>query len=271
MLRKISAGTLIVISLILLGLSLAGVIMIWIYKQPLAEACANRLAAIDNELAQAQTALQGARLELERTLRIVDTAELSMTALKSNLAQAKKIFGDVNGTLEQQLLPGLQATRQRIEDAANALKDLRSVLTQVNMLSFVTNPGDKLLTNLIASAGSLDLQISNVEALVKEGFTVSGDATNLLGADFSETKNNLQNFLEVVKQYDAKITDWRAQIALLQGELPGWITSTSIFLTIFLLWFAISQIGLAMHGRAAWRGSKPLAPPPEAPSDDVMI
>jgi hypothetical protein len=139
------------------------------------------------------------------------------------------------------------------------------------MLSFVTNPEDKLLTNLIASAGSLDMQIGNLEALVKEGSTYTGDVSYLLDADFSETKNNLQNFLEVVKQYDAKITDWRTQIAQLQEEIPGWINNTSIFLTIFLLWFAVSQIGLAMHGRAAWRGSKPPDPPSKALLDDVMI
>jgi DNA-binding transcriptional MerR regulator len=271
MLRKVIAGILIIISVIMLGLSLAGIIMIWTYNQPLTMAVTNKLQAVDGELAQAQTALQNANLELQRTQRIVEAAEQAMTSLKSDFAQVKTLFGDVNGSLDTQLIPGLQATRQRIDEAATALKDLRAILTQLNVFSFVTVPGDKLLSDIIASAGSLDLQISNVQALIKKASTMSGDASYLLGADFSETKNSLKNFLTVVDQYDGKIKDWRAQVAMLLGALPYWIKNASIVLTVFLAWFGFSQISLLLHGLAAWHRRKPLAVPVEAPMTDVEI
>ena len=259
MVHKIIAGILIAISSILLGLSIAGIAMVWMYKEPLTQVSTSRLRSIDNELAQAQTALQNAELELERTLRTVDAAEKSLETLKADFAQAKALFGDVNGTLESQLLPGLKASRGQIDQAKSSLQDLQVTLAKINALPLLNLnlPGDQLLAQLIASAGSLDTQIAQVEDLVKKASTFMGDASYLMGGDFTETKNNLQNFLTVVQEYDQKLSGWRDQLAMLIGSLPGWIETASIGLTIFLLWFGFSQFSLILNGLSIWRGSVP--------------
>jgi len=40
--------------------------------------------------------------------------------------------------------------------------------------------------------------------------------------------------------------------------LPTWIDRASISLTIFLLWFSLSQFGLLLHGLSLRRGNDPL-------------
>lgn len=260
MARKIFAGTLLGLSSILLGLSLAGIIMVWTYKQPLIQASIARLQSADSELAQVQTALQNARMELDRTLRIVESTEATMTGLKSQLTQAKALFGVVNGTLDKQLIPGLKASRDRVNQAKSSLQALRTSLEQLNSLSFfgLTLPGDALLGDLIASTTSLDTEIARVEELVQKASTFASDSAYLLGADFTETKQNLQNFLKVVNEYDQKIGGWRAQLAGLINALPGWVNAVSIGLTIFLVWFCFSQFGNFLHGVNIWRGGNPL-------------
>ena len=257
MAHKILAGILIIISSILLGLSIAGIAMVWMYKEPLTQVSTSRLRSIDNELAQAQTALQNAELELERTLRTVEAAEKSLVTLKADFAQAKALFGDVNGSLENQLLPGLKASRGQIDQAKSSLLNLQASLKTLNALPLLNLnlPGDQLLGDLIASAGSLDTQITQVEDLVKKASTFMGDASYLMGGDFTETKDNLQNFLVVVKQYDQKLSGWRDQLAMLLRSLSGWIETASISLTIFLLWFGFSQFSLILNGLSLWRGN----------------
>jgi len=261
MVRKIIAGTLIALSSILLVLSLAGIAALWIYKGPLTEQATTRLKEIDSELTQAQTALQSAQVELERTLRIVESAEKTLAELKDELAQAKLLFGEVNGTLDKQLIPALKASRVKVEQAKSALVDLRASLEKINSIPFIefNLPGDEMLANLIGIADSTDAEIARVEDLVQKASTFVADASYLMGGDFTETKQNLQNFLIVVKEYDQKITGWRAQVATLLGSLPGWIDSASVILTVFLLWFGFSQVGLLLHGLTAWRGGDPLA------------
>jgi len=44
----------------------------------------------------------------------------------------------------------------------------------------------------------------------------------------------------------------------LSEDLPTWIDRTSISLTLFLLWFGLSQFGLLLHGLSIRRGNNPL-------------
>jgi hypothetical protein len=48
MVRKILAGILIAISSTLLGLSIAGITLVWMYKEPLTQVSTARLRSIDN-------------------------------------------------------------------------------------------------------------------------------------------------------------------------------------------------------------------------------
>ncbi len=258
--RKIIAGTLLGLGSIFLGLSLAVIIMTWVYKAPLTQAGLARLQSVDSELTRVQSALQNAKLELDRTMRLVDSTEKAMAGLKDQLSQAKSLFGVVSGTLDQQLIPGLKGSREKITQAKNTLESLRTALEQLNALSLlgINLPGDVLLADLIGSASTLDTEIARVEDLVQKASTFAGDSAYLLGADFTETRKNLQNFLIVVNEYDAKIVDWRVQVAELQVALPGWIDVASIGLTIFLVWVAFSQLGLLLHGLNILHDGDPL-------------
>jgi len=259
MIRKIIAGALIAISSILLGLSIAGIALVWMYQEPLTRLSTIRLRAIDNELGLAQTALQDAERELERTLRAVESAEISLETLKDDFVQAKALFGNVNGSLDKQLLPGLKASREKIDQAKSSLLELQVTLAKINALPFadLNLPSDKLLGDLIASTDLMDVQITRVETIVKKASTFLEDASYLMEGDFTETKDNLQNFLTVVQEYDQKFTGWREQLAMLTESLPGWIETTAISLTIFLLWFGLCQLSVIRNGLSLWRGGDP--------------
>jgi hypothetical protein len=84
------------------------------------------------------------------------------------------------------------------------------------------------------------------------------DTSYLLGGDFKDTKQNLENLLLVLTDYDSQLTGWRAQMATLIASLPGWVDRASIILTVFLLWFGFSQLGLILHGLNLWKGGNPL-------------
>jgi len=260
MARKIISGTLIGLAAILLALSIVAIGSVWVYRQPLTMNTTDRLQMIDADLAQAQTAFQSARLELEQTLRLVESAEASMAMLKDDFAQVKTLFDNTTVILDDQLLPGLMASRGKIDLAKTSLQGLRDTLAEINSLPLLelNIPGDKLLGDLIASADSLDGQIVRVEDLVKNASTFVSDASYLMGSDFTETKTNLQNFLSIVTKYEENLVDWRAQISGLLESLPNWIMTASIGLTIFLLWFGFSQLSLILHGVSVWRGGDPL-------------
>src|SRR5512142_2655280 len=111
MYRKILSWAFIVLGTLFLILSVVGIAAIWIYRVPLTNQGLARLEQVDSELTQAQSALDNGKAELQRTLRIVEAAESSLAALKSQLSEAKNLTDQVNGTLSGTIIPGLQSTR----------------------------------------------------------------------------------------------------------------------------------------------------------------
>jgi hypothetical protein len=260
MARKILAWILIVLSGVFLFASLAGIVLIWVYNTPLTNEVTLQLKDIDSQLVQAQTTLTSSETELERALRIVDATQSAMDELMQQTNSTDNFLETIQSTLDDKLLPELKTTRDRIDAARGTLQQLQSVLTGVS--GFI--PGvdlslpDRLLADLIRSANSLGAEISSVEALAEQASLFVSDTSFLLGGDLTSTRESLQSFLTAIQDYQIKVTGWREQVGDLLEGTPRWIDQASIGLTIFLLWFAISQFGLLLHGLHIRRGGDPL-------------
>jgi len=165
----------------------------------------------------------------------------------------------VNETLDDELIPGLESTRVRITEARTVLEDLRASLEQLNSLPFIelNIPGDELISNIISGVDSLDAEITNVQDLAQRASVFISDTSYLLGGDFLTAKQNLQDLLQVLEGYDLKLTGWLEQVEMLKESAPGWIDNASISLTVVLFWFAFSQLGLMLHGLSIWHGENP--------------
>jgi hypothetical protein len=259
MARKLLAGILIAFSALFLVASVIGIGAIWYYKGPLTREVTGQLKQVDVELAQAEATLASSEKELQRALRIVDSAQTAMDKLKAQTNSAANFFDTVQSTLDDRLLPELKTTRTRILSARTTLESLQSLLKGVS--SFVPgldlNAPDKVLADLIASTKSLDTEIVNVETMATQASTFVGDTGYLLGGDLTETQKSLKNFLDSIGDYKTKLAGWRQQDQHLLENAPRWINEAAIILTIFLIWFGLSQFGLLLHGLALQRGADP--------------
>lgn len=260
MTRKILIGALIVLSSTFLILSILGIALAWIYNEPVTRESTSRLQEVDSQLTQIQTDLRNAKAEVERALRIIQSAEDALASLTQQTTDAKTLLEDVNATLDDKLIPGLEATRTNITEVRNTLEDLRATLKQINELPFVnlSIPGDELLLSIIDQVDALDGEIVNVQDLAQRASTFINDTSYLLGGDFNETKQKLEDLVLVLAEYDQKVTDWRGQIAGILESAPRWIDNASLSLTLGLLWFGFSQFGLILHGLGMRRGIDPL-------------
>lgn len=257
--RKILAGVLVGLSSIILLASLVGMVLAWVYNEPLTLEATTRLSEAETQLTQIQTDLRKAKEEVERALRIILSAEDALSELTQQAGDAKELLEQVNKTLDNDLIPGLEDTRTKLTDVRAILEDLRKALKQLNSLPFVNFevPGDDVIANIINGVDSLDTEIVDVQDLAKRASTFISDTSYLIGGDFQTTKQNLQDLLVVLKGYDAKLTGWLEQVRMLKESAPKWIDNASLSLTVVLLWFAFSQLGLILHGLSIWYGENP--------------
>ncbi len=259
MLKKILTGLLIGISSLLLILSVLGIGLVWVYNEPLTQASTARLKEIDTELMQVQTSLQSAKMEVERALRIIESIEKSMSSLSNKTTDIQSFLEEINSTLDDKLIPGLKTTREKIVQVRGTVESIRSALENINALPFGLNlPGDQMLSDILGEVDSMDKQVADVQDLAQRASTFMNDTSFAVGGDFNETKQHLQDLLQVLNDYEQKVTSWRSQVQMLLVSVPRWIDNASIILTIFLLWFGFSQFGLMLHGLSIQRGEDPL-------------
>lgn len=260
MVRKFFAALLVVLSAIFLVLSIMGIGAIWYYNEPATREVTRQLGQIDVELAQAEATLASSEKELERALRIVNSAQTAMEKLAEQSEGAENLLDHIQSTLDDRLLPELKTARSRLQNARVTLERLQSVLTGVT--SFV--PGidaivpSKTLTDLISSTQSLDKEINSVELLAMQASLFVSDSSFLLGGDLTQTRDSLQGFLSSIQEYEKKVVSWREQEKMLLEGAPKWIDQASIILTVYLLWFGLSQFILLLYGLSLQRGGDPL-------------
>ena len=260
MARKIFSGILIVLGAIFLVLSGVGISAAWYYNEPLTREAVSRLTDINTELSQAQLGLQSSQMELERALRIVDAAEKALEKLSGQSTGTTGLLDNIQGTVDDRLLPELKTARERLVAASNALESVHATLEGIgSLLPIDLNVPDKILTDLIDSANSLDSEIADIEIVAQQVSTFLSDSSFLLGGDLTETRKSLETFLATTQEYEKRVTEWRKQVTDLIEKTPKWIDQASIILTIFLLWFGLSQFGLVLHGLSIQRGGDPLA------------
>ncbi len=262
MARKILYGLLIGLSVILMVLSLVGIGAAWAYNGPLTRQGLARLNEVDQELSQAQTTLQNAELELQRAARILEDVGVALAALTQKTTQAAETLHSFGETLDGKLIPGLRTASEKIDQVRVALQGLLTTLETINSNSFLNLeiPGEELLGGLIEAADRLNGDIASIELVADQASTFLSDVEYVLRGDLGETQKNVEELLGVVSLYESRIGGWRAKIAVVQSGLPGWVDWTCIGLTVFLLWFGLSQFGLLLHGLTGWRGGDPLVP-----------
>ncbi|MCP4142209.1 MAG: hypothetical protein GY755_18345 [Chloroflexi bacterium] len=255
MARKVLSGTLIILSSILLILSLVGVGSAWYYNEPLTKDTTTKLETIDGELEQAQSALQNAQEELKRALRMVETAEDSLQSLSEQRLQAKDFLDTVKNLLDETIQPNLDASKEKINQIQETLEELNATLENINKIPFVEIeiPDAGLLSYFVESTEALENEVDRVGDMADQASTFLDDTSYLLGGDLAETKDNIEDLMVVVDEYEAKITSWREELADLIAKLPKWLDHASATVAISLLWFAFSQFGLLLHGLRAWQ------------------
>ena len=256
MIRKILSWLLIVLSAVSLILSAVGIVAALALNEPVTREGLKRLDEVDSELRLGEEALKKSHAEIERALSILDSTEAALNQFTKNDPQA--FFADVQTQLNDELLPELGTARERLITARDTLQDLRLLVFGINVAPFVSvNVSDEMLTDLIDSADALESQIGGIGELAEQASVLLEDASQLFGGDLEGTRKSLEGFLADVDAYQQKVTGWREQVEYLQESLPVWLDFASFFLTLFLLWFGLSQVSLFLHGRAILRGENP--------------
>jgi methyl-accepting chemotaxis protein len=253
--------TILVLSILFFIIGLVSIITVWAGNQPLTERLLTRIDMIDSDLQEAETALTAARLELEATQQQIDLIQSVIAAVGIDSQENVRILTDIVQSFDATLSPLIDTVSNGVGKLSEAFLALKNIVDKLNALPLVSIdiPGADKLEELSKSVQEQQAAVIQLKEKVQQVSQLTEDTLNTLTSGYSELETTINNLLATEKQFEGKVVDYRTQLANLATNLPGWIDQASIVLTIFLLWFIFSQVGLFVLAWSLYSGQDLLA------------
>jgi len=253
--------TLIVFSVIFTISSIAGIVLTWTYNQRLTESWMARLDSIETDLRSAQTDLQTAKAELDSVQTQIGALQAALKTLGIDGAASLQAVADLVGRLESTLSPFITQVAERVEGLREAVVKLKDTVEKLNQLPLVDLdiPGTAQLDEAALNLENLQIQIEEGGNRVTEVSQITQDTVDSLTTGFADLEQSARTLSEALAGYDVKISAYLVEIDALQQNLPRWLDTAAILLTVIFVWLGFSQAALFVLAWSFYSGQDLLA------------
>ena len=286
--KRILGVLLVIVSIVSLVLSLAGIVGVWSLRTSLANAVNTGLTLVDDTLASTNDALTKVDVALGTTATNVAAAQGTFQSLAATVDSTTPALGSLSKFLSDDLPETLDAAQKTLSGAADSAKvvdGVLSLLSDLPLFNIDYNPEVSLSESLGGIGGSLE---GLPDTLGQLGKQLAGPANTLpalarsldtLGISISQLETTLTDFQGVVGSYQDLINRYRSMIQSLQAAMLRLVTIVPLMVTFFLFWLAMLQLLVLIKGWHWLRGgnAKPepvtvsAAPPAALPAAPVKV
>jgi methyl-accepting chemotaxis protein len=241
---------LLVLSVIFFLVSLAGLIGIWVYNQPLTERALSLVETTSQDLEGASAAIELSKTELISAQAQIDLLQAILETLGVNAEEDLNRLADIVGRVEDTLTPVLDSVAGGIGTLRESLLTIKETLERINELPLVNIqiPGIEGIEQGAEQLGNLQNQIEEGGGKIEQLSQTTQDTVDSLTTGFAELESSIGILLETLDEYGQKIETTQEQLTYLDENLGRWIDWISVVLTVILVWLGISQVGLFILG-----------------------
>jgi TolA-binding protein len=254
--KRIIALILLVASVIFFIASLVGIVFTWVYRQQFSVNASSRLGSIEADLVTAQADLQAAKTELDSTQLQIDALQRALETLGLKGAEDIQAIGELVGKLEDTLVPIISAVADRVKGFQEAIDKLKDTIEKLNQLPLVDLeiPGIEQLEDASTRLEDIYSQVVDGRQKVSDVTELTRDTVASLTTGFAELEGSVQTLSATLGAYSAKISAYQAEVDYLQANLPRWINTAAVLLTVLLMWLAFSQLALFVLAWSFYKG-----------------
>jgi methyl-accepting chemotaxis protein len=244
--KRIIGLILLILSVIFFLVSLAGLIGIWVYNQPLTERALTTIETTSDDLEGAALAIELSKAELISARAQIDLLQAILETLGVNAAEDLNRLADIVGKVEDTLTPVLDSFASGISTLRDSLLAIKDTLERINELPLVNIqvPGIEAIEEGANQLENLQNQIEEGGGKIEQLSQTTQNTVDSLSTGFAELETSIEILLETLNVYEEKIESTQEQLQYLESNLPTWIDLASITLTVILVWLGISQVGV---------------------------
>jgi chromosome segregation ATPase len=256
-LKRVLAIMVIVISVVVLVLSLAGIAGTWIVRGQLATGLEGIVTAAETRAEAVQQGLDRLGGTLTQAAGELAAVEQEVQGLGADLEQNQPLLTAISDRLGLQLSPLVDKAREIVMTIRETVAAVNGIVEGINALPFVTRPvpEPEALNKLSQDVDTLVLEIQDLRAAIdqRQSEIVRG-AVSLITTPASQIGNTLKGTQTAVSGYSQEISRVQEGLSSLKSALGGWLVWGAVGLTLILLWLALSQGAMLVLGWRAFLG-----------------
>lgn len=255
---RVIGGTLIGAGILGMLISLAGLIFVAVASATAEAALMRELSTLDQALAATSDGLSIADSTLGETSSALESLSITLSSATRAITETQPALGALEDLTGSSLPGTIGATREALASAQETARLIDNVLGSVPFIGLAYNPEIPLNVAIGGVSDSLAELPASLEE-VAAGIGTSSENLTTIASDLGEVTAGLEAIAAsvgeattVIDQYQAIVSDLRAEVAAVREAAPGWINAVRIGLMLLMLWLALAQIGLLSQGWELW-------------------
>ena len=256
-LKRIAAVVIMVTSVLVLVLGLAGIAGTWMVRSRLDDGLGRIMTAAEAEAVGAQQELDRLDAALAQASTQIAAVEQEVQALGTDLDQNKPLLTALTDRLDVDLAPLAARAREMMDTIRETVAAVNSVVETINALSFVSKPIPELenLNALAEEIDSFEAEVQNLRLTIEQRRSeIIAGGVSIVTTPAARIRGGLDRAQATVSGYSQRLGTLQENLSALGATVGQWLTWLAVILTLILLWLALSQAALFVLGWRALRG-----------------
>jgi hypothetical protein len=254
-LKRIVAVVIMVTSVLVLVLGLAGIAGTWMVRSRLDDGLGRIMTAA--EAVGAQQELDRLDAALAQASTQIAAVEQEVQALGTDLDQNKPLLAALTDKLGVDLAPLAVRAREMMDTIRETVAAVNSVVETINALSFVSKPIPELekLNALAEEIDTFEAEVQNLRLTIEQRRSeIIAGGVSIVTTPAARIRGGLDRAQATVSGYSQRLGTLQENLSALGATVGQWLTWLAVILTLILLWLALSQAALFVLGWRALRG-----------------
>jgi archaellum component FlaC len=236
----------IVLSILVLLVSVAGIVGSWTVGGALKDGTTKVLTGVERGLEVTDDALDRVDERLEGVRANVTTVEEAVTHVGESIEETNFALLLIEETVGEELLPKIESARDTLNTVRGSVVAFNSTLEAANEIPFVSIP---TLTDELDAASERTAESKSAVDEIKTALKVakSGAVEGAVGAITQRTSkidSAMEELQGDVADYQANISVVEDDVASLKSRIRLWIDVATLVISVGFVWVAVSQVAM---------------------------
>ncbi|MFM8322051.1 MAG: hypothetical protein ACKOC5_14155 [Chloroflexota bacterium] len=257
--RRIFGLLLIIATAIGLIFSIFVTVAIWRAQETVSTGIQSTVSLLGDTLQTTATGLVVTKDALKSSVQMIADMQTTLETTAKTIDSTNPMIDEIVNLMDKQLPDTIIATQNSLVSAQESARVIDQVLGTLSGIPLIGsgigyNPevplGDALgdvaqsLDGLPESFKGMQTSLRNTQNNVQ---TFQADLTVVAGS-VGQIEASVAQYEQVVSNYQASLDQVQQRLDTLEANVPGYVRTGTIGLTVFLVWMMLAQIGLFTQG-----------------------